>query len=85
METMELQIWERVITTAAGTGLGSLVLASLGWYALKLYLTERDKRVEALEKRSQICENDRIVLHAEVNTLQVEVRKLYEKIIDKVE
>lgn len=77
----EIDLWSRVISTAAGTGLGSLILVVVVWYLLKMYLTERDKRVEALEKRSAACEEDRKELHSEINSLQGEVRELYKNMI----
>lgn len=82
---MEAALWEKLITTAAGTGLGTLLLILAIWWLnrshdklLSELQTERKQRFEVLERRSEICEEDRRELHKEIHGLQSKVAELYE-------
>lgn len=88
---MDTALWEKIITTAAGTGLGSLVLVFGLYYLhrgnlslLEDLKTERGARVTVLEKRSDDCAADRAALHKEVSSLQTEVRGMYDKFLDVI-
>lgn len=79
------EVWTKIIIQAAGTGFGSLVLVAVVYYLVRQNQQERDKRIEALERRSKACEDDRVVLHAEMSKLQEKVQEIYTKWIEHLQ
>lgn len=86
---MEPELIKTLLTSAAGTGLGSLVLVVALIYlhknnqnTLAALQVERDQRIKSLEQSREDCQADRKVLHGELEKLQAKVEDIYTKWID---
>lgn len=85
-EASVIESWTKLIMGSLGAL--AAVLAGIKWLLAdrnKIALQaseERGKRIQALEDSSKQCQQDRTVLHTEMNKLQDEVRGLYRAIIE---
>ena len=87
---------QQILELIARYGLGPVVLCMAVWYLNRqnekmdsrreaertAFREERDKRLAVLEKEVVDCKEDRRQLHANVDSLQAEVRGLMRKMIE---
>lgn len=87
---MEPQVWNQLWQTAAGTGLGGLVLVMAIWWLQKSNAAllselkmEREDRITSLENAEQACRVDRLELHKQVDSLHSQIVDIYKGMLNK--